>query len=491
MAYNPSDPTIQAYLANGGTQQNVDAYFAGNPNASAGQIANDAAQYDAATSGGRYATANTPQAIAQHLSDEAQFGAGSGTIYDPWLQPTSWKGSDGQMKYTPGYGGGAHGEIVKLAGGPMPAGGPTMAPAGSAAMGYGSLGTLGTGGGGGAGATGGAGGYSLPDPTGSAAVLRNLQMGGAQGLQGLMNRDTTASRKAIQDALYAGQAEGINTAADRSRQAMLEGTFGRGVGSSSILVELAGRGEQEREDALARAQREAFTQAGSEDRADLASQLGIEQGAFGAGTTGLQGEANVALANLAREQAAAQFRDNLAFQGGQNDANRAQAASQFAGNQALNYAQLGQQGAQFGQNLAFQGSENALNRQQQTTMSEAQMQQALALLAQQQSFAGTQNQAQRDATAALQASSQNFQGGQNQAQRDAAAALQASSQDFSGGQNALTRDQQNQNLLLQLAGANDIASQNRIAAGIGAAGTGAGALLGPWLAKYINGLGTS
>jgi hypothetical protein len=444
------------------------------------------------------------------------FGPGSGTIYDPWLQDTpSAKDLHDHPERYPRYTAGAapkgntYGEPVRF-GGVAPAQGSMgtgsmVAPGqgGTGGGGYGGLGGSYTGsfGGGGGGGGGMGGGYSLPDPTGASAALRDLQMGAVGGLKGLLTRDTAASRKAMEDALYAGQEEGINTAADRARMSMLEGTFARGVGSSSILTELAGRGEQEHADALARARREAFTQAGAEDRADLASELGLNNSAFGAATTGLQGEANVALANLAREQQESQFSRNLGFQGSENAANRAQQASQFGSNLGLSYAQLGQQASQFGQGLAFQGGENAANRSQQQGQFDTglafQGSQADANRAQQESmakmgydFTGTQNAATRDLQKYLADSGQTFAGGQNQATRDMQKYLAESGQTFTGQQNQLTRDQAQQMMLLQLANSQAIADDNRTAAGIGSAGAGVGALLGPFLAQYLKSLGS-
>lgn len=270
--------------------------------------------------------------------------------------------------------------------------------------------------------------YELPRTTEANEAFRNLQLGGATGLQGLMTRDTTAKRKAFEDASYAGQAEGINSAADLQRRQMLEGTFGRGVGSSSITVDLAGRLGQEQNDALARARREAMLAAGAEDRADLASELGVNNAAFGAGTTGLQGDANVALANLSREQQESQFGRNLAFQGSEGAANRSQQANLFGQNLGFQREQLAQQGSQFGQNLAFQGSENAANRSHQTGLAERGY-----------AFQGSENAASRALQQALASQGYAFQGGQNDANRALQQALATQGYEFQGGENAANR----------------------------------------------------
>lgn len=416
-----------------------------------------------------------------------------------------------------GYGA-ATSQPVQWAGGPAPAVG-SSGTTRAAAPGLGSsmantyVGSTYGGGGGGS-----LGGYELPGSAAAAQSLRDLQMQATSGLSGLVNRDTTAARKKIEDALYASSAQGINTAAERARMAMLEGTFARGVGPSSITVELAGRGQQEHADALAKAARDAFTQAGSEDRADLASQLAALTSSGSLATSGLQGEANVALANLARQLQESQFSRNLQFQGSENAANRAQQAGQFGQNLGLQYAQLAQQGGQFDRNLAFTGQQNQANRD--LTTSEAALNRALQqmLLESQQTFSGgqaqlnrdftgEQNQAARDAAAALQASSQNFTGEQNQYNRELTTSESAlnrtlqqlildSQQNFAGTQNQLGRDftgQQNQAqrdanmqaLLLQLANSQDLAKGSAISGGIGAGVTGLSALFGPFLAQYL------
>ena len=111
-AYDRNDPTVNMYLANGGTQANVDAYFAGNPDAS--KVAADSQAYMAGIGGAG------EQRVGQHLADEAQYGAGSGSIYDPWNQPTYRKNADGSYTTTKGYSMGTGGALVKNVGGPTP-----------------------------------------------------------------------------------------------------------------------------------------------------------------------------------------------------------------------------------------------------------------------------------------------------------------------------------------------------------------------------------
>jgi len=417
-------------------------------------------------------------AVAQSKADIAAAG------FDPYGvgdgSPESWQSFLPNRNKRPA--GGWTPEQIDKAQGLYRATTTTWAPSGASGGGYGGgagAGTMGsayTGGGGG----GYVGGYELPGSSAAAQSLRDLQMGATQGLQGLMTRDTAAQRKAMEDALYASSARGINTAADRARQTMLEGTFGRGVGSSSILTELAGRQQQEHSDALAQAAREAFTQAGAEDRAELASLLGLNQGAFNSATAGLQGEANVALTNLARQQQESQFGRNLAFQGSENAANRAQAASQFGQNLGLqqsqlaqqnaqfgqnlglNYAQLGQQNAQFGQNLDFQGTQNQLARDAAAAQSQAALAQQMAMLTQQQGFQGTQNDAQREL----------------------ARYLAETGQTFTGQQNTQAQDAQLRNLMLTLEAQNQRAADSTAAGALGSGITGLGQLLAPLLAQW-------
>ena len=397
-------------------------------------------------------------AVAQSKADIAAAG------FDPYGvgdgSPESWQSFLPNRNKRPA--GGWTPEQIDKAQGLYRATTTTWAPSGASGGGYGGAGggTMGsayTGGGGG----GYVGGYELPGSSAAAQSLRDLQMGATRGLQGLMTRDTAAQRKAMEDALYASSARGINTAADRARQTMLEGTFGRGVGSSSILTELAGRQQQEHSDALAQAAREAFTQAGAEDRAELASLLGLNQGAFNSATAGLQGEANVALTNLARQQQESQFGRNLAFQGSENAANRAQAASQFGQGLGLNYAQLGQQNAQFGANLGFQGEQNQLARDAAAAQSQAALAQQMAMLTQQQGFQGTQNDAQREL----------------------ARYLAETGQSFAGAQNTQAQDAQLRNLLITLEAQNQRAGDATTAGALGAGITGLGQLLGPLLAQ--------
>jgi hypothetical protein len=373
--------------------------------------------------------------------------------------------------------------------------------------------------------------FDLPDTPAALAQMRALQSRSGGGLSSLMDQDTGAQRARVQRALYDASAEGINTAADRQRQTMLEGTFAHGVGPSSITVELAGRGQQEQGDALARAARDAYAGAGAEQRADLASQQGLYNTGFAAATAGLQGDANVALTNAAREQQESQFGRNLEFQGSENAANRSQQESQFGRNLGLSYDQLGQQESQFGRNLAFQGSENAANRaftgsenaanraftggenaaNRNLTSSEAalnrlfqgsesaagraftggenQANRALQQYLQEsgQGFTAAQNQANRALTQTEGQNARAFAGSESQAARDLQRYLNESGQAFTGTQNQATRDATMAQLLLQIANSQGIAAGNQAGALGGAAAGGVGALLGPLLAMLLGG----
>jgi len=477
----------------------------------------------------------SPEGDAIVAAGEGEFGGpGSGSMYDPWINNAGaghYYDSQGRQIDKEGRrvtdplltGGSNYDSDMWPGGGAAQATGPGGAPRPAAANGSGILGgapgpAASPFGGGPMSYSMGTGGYELPGSSAASQAMRDLQLKGLAGLGGLLGQDTSAQRAKMERALYDTSAEGINTAADRQRAAMLEGTFGRGVGSSSITLELAGRGQQEQSDALARAARDAYTQAGAEQRADLASQLGLSQGAFNAATTGLQGEANVALANLARMQQESQFARNLGFQGGENALNRSAAASAQAANLGMQQQQLSQQASQFGQGLAFQGSQAQLNRDLSMAQQQAQMQQALTILAQQQGFQGTQadlnrafaNQQQqagfgfqgtqadlnRAAALAAQQAGFNFTGSQTQqaqqfaaAQADLARQWQGTqtqgSQGFTAQQNQLNRDAGMAQLLLQIANQQQTAGDNRDAAAVGAGVGGATTLLGPLLAQLL------
>jgi hypothetical protein len=126
-----------------------------------------------------------------------------------------------------------------------------------------------------------------------AQPLTTLKHQGATNLSNLMSEDDAAARAEQERNLYDSSARGINEAADLERGALLEGTFARGVGPSSITTELAGRLGRSHEEALAQAGRDAYTGAGNEVRADRASRQGLYTGGFNAGMAGEQGYANI------------------------------------------------------------------------------------------------------------------------------------------------------------------------------------------------------
>ena len=217
------------------------------------------------------------------------------------------------------------------------------------------------------GSTGGGGGAGSGNGGGGSSDLNALQAQYASGLADLLHSDTTAETRRIQDALFASSSEGINTAAERQRQQDVEGTFARGVGSSSIGVEMAGRLAQEHDDALARAARDAQTGAAAEERANRSTRLNELMGGFGAATTGIQGAANIDLAKSAQAQAASQFQQNLGFQGQQNT--QAQAAQM-----ALAQMQAQAQAAAQASGQAFTGAQNTQAQAAQRAIAELQLQ---------------------------------------------------------------------------------------------------------------------
>lgn len=168
-------------------------------------------------------------------------------------------------------------------------------------------------------------GFGLPYPEDSMLGLRRLQMGGAYGLEGLLDPATAqARRQQIEDDLFAEMQDDLTRAYTDTRQGIREENFGRGVGLSTITGDDLGRLEKERNDALISARRNARVAAGGESRADDAARLAAVGNAFASGTTGLQGEANVGLANAGREQQARQFAAQSGFENLMTRLNREQ-----------------------------------------------------------------------------------------------------------------------------------------------------------------------
>jgi len=182
--------------------------------------------------------------------------------------------------------------------------------------------------------------FELPDTQGAMTGLRGLQTDAVGGFRSLLAADPAAARKAVEDAMYASQAEGINRQADQLGRGLEENAFSRGVGLSSIALDRSRDLDRERLDALGRASREAFIGAGNESRADQAARLSALGTAFNAGTSGLQGEANVGLTNAGRDMQANQFGANMGFQGFENALNRDQQNNQFNANLGLSNRQL-------------------------------------------------------------------------------------------------------------------------------------------------------
>ena len=213
--------------------------------------------------------------------------------------------------------------------------------------------------------------YTYEQPGAAAATqgMRDLQTGAVTGLEELLGSDYDANRQQFQDALYAGQEEALTRAQQDQMDQMAEGQFGSGMGLSTRTQDMTGELSQQYYDALSRANRESYIAAGTENRNDLAAQLGLYGTGFNAATQGLQSEANVGMTNAARLQQDAQFQSQLEAQ---QEAMALQ-AQQMAATTQFNYAQLAQQASQYGATLDYNTQQALMNRAQQ--MSLAQMQQ--------------------------------------------------------------------------------------------------------------------
>jgi hypothetical protein len=204
---------------------------------------------------------------------------------------------------------------------------------------------------------------------------------------------TAPTQQEIYDALYGRSSQAINTAADRQRQQLLEGTFGTGVGNSTMQTELQGRLAQEQNDALSRAAMDALTGAGAETRAG--QMLALQQQALA--------------------QQGSQFNQSLGFQGSQADLNRQAAMALLMQTQSGTSSLAAQQAAaQQAAQLLAQQFTGAQNTQQQ----QAAMAQLLASITGQAGLQGNAGQIQQ----ALQAAQQQFVGAQNTQQQQAAMA---------------------------------------------------------------------
>ena len=230
--------------------------------------------------------------------------------------------------------------------------------------------------------------------------------GAPTGLAELME---SPSRGSIEDAMYAGQEESITRAMEAQLDRMLEGQFGRGVGSSTQTVDLTSDLTQEYYDALARARREAFLGAGAEGRAETATRQAGE--ALGLQRTGMEQQAQQFEASLGSQerQFDAQMQSNyqqLAQQaqqfGATLDANTQQALAARAQQMTLAQMQLGQQAGQFQQSLAQQATQFGGTMANAQAQRDLQAQLAAAQLAQQgQQFGATLNFNNQSANNAL------------------------------------------------------------------------------------------
>jgi len=273
---------------------------------------------------------------------------------------------------------------------------------------------------------------------------RNLQFQGATGLNQLANDPTNEARiNQLSQDIYQPQAQAINQAARTQQQQMLEGTFAKGVGSSSITEDLAGKLAQAQDTALGNAQQNAYVAARGQANQDLASYQNLMQGLYSAGTSGLQAEANVGLANAQNQMAAGQFGQGMQFTAQQNDANRAlqqamqSTGFQFTGDQAALQRQFDQNMATMG--YAAQAGSQASNQRfqsamQQSSQMEQERQQTMGYSAQ--SAMLTQQQ-QYDA--ARLASQQNYQTIQDTRQQGFESNMLGSQQNFTALENAKSR----------------------------------------------------
>ena len=145
--------------------------------------------------------------------------------------------------------------------------------------------------------------FALPTPSGAEDQFQGLQTQALGGLQGLIGTSPAPSRQGIEEALFGRTKEAIERQAGDVGRDIKEGTFGRGVGLSTITGDLLDRLNRERLDAIERARREAFLGAGAEQRAESQARLAPINTAFGAGFT-----------QTGREQQARQFGLQQGFQ---------------------------------------------------------------------------------------------------------------------------------------------------------------------------------
>ena len=172
---------------------------------------------------------------------------------------------------------------------------------------------------------------TLPRSVEAQDEFRDLELAGVGGLQTLLGEDTSARRKAIEDAYYKTAEADIDYSADRTLREGLENTFGRNVGLSTItgdyVVEPV---ERARNMAKERARNTAFTTAGQDVRAEQNQRLTALGQAFNQGATGLRDEATIAATNRSANQAAMQTGMQTGLTIGENERGRGQQESQFS-----------------------------------------------------------------------------------------------------------------------------------------------------------------
>jgi hypothetical protein len=283
--------------------------------------------------------------------------------------------------------------------------------------------------------------YTLWNDATANIYNRSVQLQGLRGLSQLADDPQNEQRiTQLSQDIYQPQAQAINKAADLQQQQMLEGTFGRGVGNSTMTAALAGQLGQAREQALGNAQQNAYVAARGQANQDLAAYQNLAQGLFGAGTSGLQAEANVGLANAQNQMAAGQFGQGMQFTAEQNDANRAlqqamqSSGFQFTGDQAALQRNFDQNMATMG--YAVQAGSQASNQRFQAAMQQSQQKWQQGQTTNNYAFQSAMLTAQQQYDAARLLSQQNYQTIQDTRQQGFESQMLGSQQNFTAIENA-------------------------------------------------------
>ncbi len=172
--------------------------------------------------------------------------------------------------------------------------------------------------------------FTLPGTDSALSGLRALQGKGTSGLAALLDEGLDPRRREVENAMFERSAEDIRRESKDLFQKGLETTFGRGMGQSTVTQDYFMEPlERETLRAIGRARQDAIVGSGAESRADLSARLGALGQAFSSGTTGMQAEANVGMANDARGQAARQAGSQIATQTGLARLAREQQGDQF------------------------------------------------------------------------------------------------------------------------------------------------------------------